>query len=129
MPESKQPCRYGLRRSIILRKRQDFDLVRRSGKRINSHFLGCNYFLKTDFSVDKYGKRSVAFIIPKACGNAVKRNKIRRRMREIYRHLQHDLPESLWSVWIARRASADATFVDLRNEMILIYKKAGMLES
>ncbi|MEM9444605.1 MAG: ribonuclease P protein component [Verrucomicrobiota bacterium] len=111
-----------LRRRQILRKRRDFDRVRRNGKRINSRLVACNYLEhqdQTDIS------RMVAFIVPKSCGAAVVRNRIRRRLKEIYRNLQQFLPEGLWSVWIARKESAEASYWQLKDEVEGVYRKAN----
>lgn len=114
MPDSSLP------RVRILRHRNDFDTVRQQGKRVASRHLALN-FLRLAGT-----ERRAGFIVPKACGNAVQRNKIKRRLREVYRRHQHQLAGDLQSVWIARKGSAETAPADLKQEMLALYHKAGV---
>ena len=111
---------FSLPRAKILRHRNDFDAVRQQGKRVASRHLALNFLCLAG------AEQRAGFIVPKACGNAVQRNKIKRRLREIYRQNQQELTADLQSVWIARRGAADTAFADLKNEMLALYQKAGV---
>jgi ribonuclease P protein component len=111
---------FSLPRARILRHRNDFDAVRREGKRVASRHLALNFLCLAGV------ERRAGFIVPKVCGNAAQRNKIKRRLREIYRKYQHELMADLQSVWIARKGAADTAFTDLKNEMLALYQKAGL---
>lgn len=115
--------RLKLPRCNILRRSEDFRIVRAEGEKKVGRYLVLNYLSRESF------KRSSAFIVPKACGNAVMRNRIKRRLREIYRHLQPFLPLTLHSIWIARVKSKEATFQELEIEVKRLYEKAGQIES
>ncbi|MDR1190273.1 MAG: ribonuclease P protein component [Verrucomicrobiales bacterium] len=109
---------FSLPRARVLRHRNDFDAVRRDGRRVASRHLALNFLRVAG------GERRAGFIVPKVCGDAVRRNQIKRRLREIYRHCQHGLAADLWSVWIARKGAADAGFARLREEVLALYEKA-----
>ena len=68
----------------------------------------------------------MAAIVTKACGPAVTRNRIKRWIREAWRHLQSDLPPGLDSVWISRPKAVTAGFENLQEEMTRLYRKAGL---
>jgi ribonuclease P protein component len=110
-----------LSRSRILRGREAFREVREAGKRVAGKGLVLNYLNIAG------SRRRVAFIVPKAVGNAVERNRIRRHLREIYRQMQERLEEGLISVWIVRRQAAGREQSDYAMEMETIYSKAAVL--
>jgi ribonuclease P protein component len=112
-----------LPRASILRLRSDLARIKEEGRRVAGANLALNY------SIDTSRKRMTAFIVPKARGNAVARNRIRRRLRESYRRLQRFLPRGLQSVWIARSKAAAANYRDLRTEMITLCKRAHLLDA
>lgn len=71
----------------------------------------------------------MAAIVSKACGPAVTRNRIKRWMREAWRQMQADLTPGLDSVWISRPKAAQAGAEILQEEMIQLYRKAGLWSS
>ncbi|MBX7490343.1 ribonuclease P protein component [Helicobacter turcicus] len=69
---------------VTLNTKQDFDRVYKSQKRWhNSHFI---LFFREDAR-----QRRVGFSVSKRVGNAVRRNRIKRRLRAIYRESMLDL--------------------------------------
>ncbi|SRR5579862_693250 len=67
-------------------------------------------------------------ITTRRLGNAVVRNKLRRRMREIVRaSLPRLAGEGKFLVVIARRDAAAASFAELRNEWLRLAKRAALL--
>ena len=60
-------------------------------------------------------------------GNAVARNRVRRRIREIVRKHQHEIIESVWIVTIAREPAARATFNELEDAWLRLAKRASIL--
>jgi ribonuclease P protein component len=68
----------------------------------------------------------MAAIVSKACGPAVTRNRIKRWIREAWRHLQADLTPGLDSVWISRPKAALAGAEAVREEMTVLNRRAGL---
>lgn len=67
------------------------------------------------------------YAIPKRVGNAVVRNKIRRRLREILRSLP--LREGFDIVITVRPDAAAASFQTLSTELTLLLKRARVLDT
>src|SRR5437879_2143794 len=97
-------------REARLVRRGEFDAVYRAGRRRSSgHFT---VFLRANaLPHSRFG-----FSIKKALGNAVVRNRIRRRVREIVRCNQGEIPAG-WDIVIhPKSAVARASFAGLRAE-------------
>ena len=51
-------------------------------------------------------------------GAAVQRNRVRRRLREIFRACRAQISDGLWLVVTAKTGAADAGFAELREEWL-----------
>jgi len=109
-----------LPRARILRRRPEFLAIRREGG------TESGIPLKLNWRCFPRATRRMAVVVPKACGNAVMRNRIKRWVRETWRHLQTDLLPGLDSVWIARPSAARAGYDAIQKEMIRLYQRAGL---
>ena len=69
----------------------------------------------------------VGFITSRHLGNAVVRNRVRRRLREIVRQRQHDLKQDFWIVLIARHDAANASYRVLEDELLRLMRRASIL--
>ena len=64
------------------------------------------------------GKPRLGLSVSKKVGTAVKRNGVRRRLKEIFRSSATGLPGNLDFVVSARPAAADASFDELKEEFL-----------
>ena len=69
--------RFTLPKELILKKKSEIEKVLHSGKRIPGHIF--NTFIYAS------GRTRVAFLVSKKIGNAVRRNRMKRLLREAYR--------------------------------------------
>lgn len=122
MPGTPKPDER-LPRSRILRDRREFLKIREEGRRLTGRWLTLNWRCLEG------QPQLMAIIAPKLIGGAVQRNTIKRKTRECYRRLRPSLPEGLRSVWIARRNSGLVSAEEVRQEMIRLYTKAGLLKN
>ncbi len=109
-----------LPRARILRRRPEFLAIRREGGTQSGTQL------KLNWRKEPRKIRRMAIVVPKACGNAVVRNRIKRWVREGWRNLQAELAPGSDSVWIARPSAGKAGSEILRLEMIRLYQRAGL---
>ncbi len=112
-----------LPRSRVIRHRAVFDATRHRGKRITSRHLVLNFLVRDETAPSETG--TVAFLTPKRLGPATVRNRLRRRMREIYRRELARLEETAWLVWIARPSAVDLSFDELKLAMRALRERAG----
>jgi len=66
---------------------------------------------------------SVAFLTPKRLGAATVRNKLRRRMREIYRRNLAQSAEGIYLVWVARPPAVELPFEELKKCMTALLNR------
>jgi ribonuclease P protein component len=91
------------RRNRLSRSR-DFDAVYRQGRSVATRFLVLHWFPRED--VD--GEPRLGLSVPRAVGNAVTRNRIKRQLRETWRALLPDVPAGHDYVLIARPGLPEA---------------------
>ncbi len=92
------------RRNRLSRSR-DFDAVYRQGRSVSTRFLTL-YFFQRDESI---GAPRLGFAVPKAVGNAVVRNKIKRQLRDIVRARLEAVPITNDYVLVVRQGLPEAT--------------------
>ncbi|PRD43270.1 ribonuclease P protein component [Phyllobacterium phragmitis] len=115
---------------LRLRKRAEFLTVRTGEKRRGPFFLlEVKTRSEAGFAAAKAGNRPrVGITVTKKNGNAVIRNRIRRRLREAVRtHAAGDMADGTDYVIVARRDALDAPFTELGRELAKrVAKKAEL---
>ena len=107
-------------RAQRLRQRQDFSNVYRRGKPYRSDLLIMRA-LRTDEPLSRFG-----FTTSKAVGNAVTRNRVRRRLREAVGSLHI---ASGWDIVFNSRVSiAAASYAQIQDTMRTLLDRAELLE-
>ena len=92
------------RRNRLSRSR-DFDAVYRQGRSVSTRFLTL-YWFQRDEAV---GDPRLGFAVPKAVGNAVTRNRIKRQLRTLVRDRLGALPASNDYVLVVRNGLPEAS--------------------
>jgi ribonuclease P protein component len=109
-----------MRRAQRLRERRDFAAVYRRGRPYRSELLVLRA-LRTGQPLSRFG-----FTAAKTLGNAVVRNRLKRRLREAVRSL--DVVPG-WDVVVnARRGAGVADYQRLRAQVNELMVQAGLLE-
>jgi len=93
-----------------LSRSRDFDAVYRHGRSVSTRYLILYWFARED-GVEAVPRIGLA--VPKSVGAAVTRNKIKRRLREVFRVRLSELPQDQDYVLVVRPGLAEA--VDARG--------------
>jgi ribonuclease P protein component len=126
--------RYRFPKSARLTSVGEFQKVKNEGVSCHGRFMVLSV-LKNSPSAET----RVGLITSKRIGNAVERNRVRRRFRELVRKSRPALEQGLWMVliarleqglWmvlIARRDAAKAAFQSVEREWLQLAKRASIL--
>ncbi len=98
-----------------LKKNSQFNYIYKKGERVHTENFTL-FVVKSRFSCYKIG-----FSISKKLGKANKRNKLKRRMREIVRNLQ--VPSFCNYVLLAKENATSLEFLDLKKELEKLFEK------
>lgn len=94
-----------------IKKRKDFLKVYEDGVRVNSkHFI-------VILSRNQAGNKRLGITVTKKVGNAVKRNRIKRLLREFFRLNKEALPDSFDIVIIVKKGVTFLTYNDVYEEL------------
>lgn len=111
------PLRHRLRRSA------DVQRVRHEGQRWQHPYL---ILLVRDRPSEVPAAPRIAFIAGRRIGNAVERNRVKRRLRETVRpYLTHIRP-GVDLLFIARTAAVNASYRDLEHALRQLLKRSGL---
>jgi ribonuclease P protein component len=94
------------RRNRLSRSR-DFDAVYRQGRSVSTRFLVLYRFDRDD-EAENEGEVRLGIAVPKKIGGAVVRNRIKRRLREVWRELLPEIPAGADYVLLVRQPLAEA---------------------
>ena len=111
------PYRFG--RSFSLGRNKQFQYVYRRGRRIGGKLLALTYLKARDMKV--------GFSVSAKVGGSVSRNRVKRILREEFRHIRSDLVMGKY-VFVARIGAADANHDTLAGEMKNLLGKADLFK-
>lgn len=111
-----------MNRKYRLTSSTDFKRVRRTGKSY-AHPLAILVISPNDLTISRFG-----VTVGRALGNAVRRNRVKRRLREALRMLLPRTDSGRDVILIARPALNEAEWSDVLNAVATLLKRAGLLE-
>jgi ribonuclease P protein component len=97
----------------------DFDRVYRQGAAYRGKLFSVHAF------PNELGTPRLGLSVSRRVGNAVTRNTVRRRLKEVFNSVLPEVPGDLDLVVSARPAAAEATFRELREEFVRSLRKLG----
>jgi len=117
MQPSQPPRRFAA--NLRLRSKLQFDAVYAGGRRVDDRFFA----LRIKPNGLAHPRVGLAVAV-KTAGNAVKRNRIRRLIRESFRLAQHDLP-AVDIVVAAKFPASEAPAASLRASLATLWKRVA----
>lgn len=102
-----------------LHSKKEFDKVFQEGRKIVRPSTILFYLLKPD------GEPRLGLAVSRKTGKAVVRNRIKRRLRDIFRNNLNLLPAPLDLVIVARHNAGALSYEELRSEYLSALKKIG----
>ena len=105
-----------------LTKNYEFKRLYNKGKSAASKYAVV-YCARNNSAVNRLG-----ITVSTKLGGAVKRNRIRRRLKEIYRINEPALRKGYSIVLVARHASRDAKWKELETSVLCLFKKLGLYQ-
>jgi ribonuclease P protein component len=108
---------FSLSKQERLRSSKDFRLALRYGNRLHTeHFT-------VILRPNALPTSRLGVTVSKKVGNAVKRNRVKRYLREFFRLHKHKLPVSHDLVIIAKKNAAALAYYDVREELVALLVK------
>jgi len=108
-------------RKFRLTESQDFTRIKSTAQTLRQRFF-ILLFARNGLDISR-----VAVVASKRIGNAVERNRIRRRVRAGLQSIWEQVEPGWDMVFYTRRAILSAKFVDLENAIKHLLEKAGVL--
>ncbi|MBA2384195.1 MAG: ribonuclease P protein component, partial [Actinobacteria bacterium] len=112
-----------MQRRTRLSRSRDFDAVYRQGRSTSTRFLVLYWFPRED---GDEGEPRLGLAVPKAVGNAVVRNRVKRQLRETWRELAGRARPGYDYVLVARPGLASPA--DSRGHAWLVERVAEVLD-
>jgi len=114
--------RFKFPRSSRLSRTSEFNSVKASGKSwTGKHLVLATLARNTD------APSRIGIVATRRLGNAVTRNRVRRKIREIFRLNRHRIQKGFWLVTIARFSSAIAAYEELERDWLRLAERASIL--
>ncbi len=105
---------------ISLKRNYEFKKVFNKGKSIVDRLVVV-YFIKTTFDENRLG-----IVVNKKIGNAVVRNRVKRRIKECYRNYEERIKKGYNIVIVSRVKASEASYKDINIALGKALKKSGI---
>jgi ribonuclease P protein component len=115
--------RFRFPKSARLTRTSEFLRVKNEGNSCHGRLMVLS-FLKTGETQTRIG-----LITSRRVGNAVTRNRVRRRLREVVRLARSRLKPGHWLVLVARKSAVDASFVEIEREWLKLAERTSIFEN
>lgn len=113
---------FSFKKENRIKSNNAFQIVYKTGRSVVDS-MSVMYVLANDEKNIKIG-----FAVGKKMGNAVVRNRVKRLMREVFRHRRSELKDSIHIIWVARKKLIAADIYTYDRIFMRLAKRAGILK-
>lgn len=113
---------FSFKKENRIKSKNVFQIVYKTGRSVVDS-MSVMYVLANDEKNIKIG-----FAVGKKMGNAVVRNRVKRLMREVFRHRRSELKDSIHIIWVARKKLIAADIYTYDRIFMRLAKRAGILK-
>lgn len=113
---------FSFRKENRIKSKNAFQIVYKTGRSVVDS-MSVMYVLPNEEKNIKIG-----FAVGKKMGSAVTRNKVKRLMREVFRHRKAELKDSVQIIWVARKKLVEADIYTYDRIFMRLAKRAGLLK-
>jgi ribonuclease P protein component len=105
-----------------LLKRKEFSYIFNRGKHFSAKLVTLNYV------PSKLPQFKIGFSVSKKIGKAVIRNKVKRRMREVVRSIQHLIKDEYNYIFVARVGIEAASYDQIKQTILYCLEKSNLIK-
>ncbi len=113
---------FSFKKENRIKSKNAFQTVYKTGRSVVDS-MSVMYVLANDEKKIKIG-----FAVGKKLGSAVVRNRVKRLMREVFRHRRGELKDSVHIIWVARKKLIAADIYTYDRIFMRLAKRAGILK-
>ena len=112
-----------MKHTVSLKKNYEFGRVYKKAKFHAGKYMVL-YVLKNNLNCNRLG-----ITASRKFGKSVKRNRVRRLIKENYRHIEESIKPGYDLVIIARKTDGIPNYIEIKKEMKFLFKKLKMIMS
>ena len=113
---------FSFRKENRIKSKNAFQIVYKTGRSVVDS-MSVMYVLPNEEKNIKIG-----FAVGKKMGSAVTRNRVKRLMREVFRHRKAEIKDSVQIIWVARKKLVEADIYTYDRIFMRLAKRAGLLK-
>ncbi len=113
---------FSFKKENRIKSKNAFQIVYKTGRSVVDS-MSVMYVLPNEEKTVKIG-----FAVGKKMGSAVVRNRVKRMMREVFRHRRSELRDSVQIIWVARKKLIEADIYTYDRIFMRLAKRAGLLK-
>lgn len=113
---------FSFKKENKIKSKNAFQIVYKTGRSVVDS-MSVMYVLPNEEKNIKIG-----FAVGKKMGSAVVRNRVKRMMREVFRHRRGELKDSAQIIWVARKKLVEADIYTYDRIFMRLAKRAGLLK-